>query len=366
MSEDKTLNAAKMNQSYLPPSIFHLLKKNMSSVKFFLVLLLFLTCFQTAQAEWTKQNSNTLAWLNDVYFLDEKNGWIAGSGGAFLTTVDGGKIWTKAKKLTTDTIQQIYFADAQTGWLLCERGLFASGANSPSYLLKTVNGGVDWERIEFTIDQRKRITKILFAKNGTILAIGESGAFFSMADDEKTWTRLPSPVRYLMFDGLFTDASHGVVVGAGGSILFTEDAGATWNKASIFGESNAKLSSVFFINQINGWTVGANGKIYQTVNGGKTWREQKSNVAKDLTDIFFTNTANGWAVGDEGTILHTTTAGNVWTKLNSKEKHKLERIFFIGKKGWAVGFGGTILAYDETGTGNNNLSLDVPNLKMKN
>ncbi len=58
--------------------------------------------------------------------------------------------------------------------------------------------------------------------------------------------------------------------------------------------------------------------------------------------------AEGWTVGDEGTILHTTTAGNVWTLENSKVKHRLEKVFFVGKKGFAVGFGGTILVYDES------------------
>ncbi len=338
----------------------------MKLFKILSALLLFLICFQTAQADWIKQTSNTLAWLQDVYFLNEKNGWIAGSGGAFLTTVDGGKTWTKEKNFTSDPIRQVYFTDEQTGWLLCERSLFALGANSPSYLLKTTNGGVSWERIEFTDNQRKRITKFLFTKNGIGLAIGESGAFFTMSDDGKTWKRLPSPVRYLMFDGIFSDDSHGVVVGAGGSILFTEDAGATWNKAFIFGESDIKLNSVFFINQKNGWTVGTAGRIYQTFNGGKTWREQKSNITKELTGIFFNNTAEGWAVGDEGTILHTMTAGNVWTTVNSKDKHKLEKVFFVGKKGWAVGFGGTILLYDESGTGNNSLALTAPKLKIRN
>lgn len=337
----------------------------MSLIKKFSVLLLLFVSFQTARAEWVKQNSNTLAWLRDVYFLNEKNGWITGSNGAFLTTVDGGKIWTKQKNFTGDAIRQVYFTDEQTGWLLCERNAFALGAMSPSYLLKTTDGGVNWERVEFTNNQRKRITKILFAKNGIGLAIGEGGAFFTMADDKKSWTRLPSPVRYLMFDGVFTDSSHGAIVGAGSSILFTEDAGATWNKASVFGAADTKLNSVFFVNPKNGWTVGTDGKIYQTFNGGKIWREQKSNVAKDLTDVFFINTAEGWAVGDEGTILYTTTAGNIWTTVDSKDKHKLEKVLFVGKKGWAVGFGGTILSFDES-RAENNLSSNAPNLKIRN
>ncbi len=329
----------------------------MRSVEKLSILLLFLICFQTTRADWTKQNSNTLAWLHDVYFLNEQNGWIVGSGGSYLTTNDGGKTWTKRKNFTDDTIRQIHFTDASNGWLLCERDLYSLGANAPSYLLRTTNGGTDWERIEFTASQRKRITKIFFTKNGAGFALGEGGAIYAMSDDEKIWKRAPLPLRYLMFDGIFTDDSSGVIVGAGGSILFTGDAGLSWTKASIFGSAEAKLNSIFFINQRNGWTVGGGGKIFQTVNGGKIWREQKSNVTNDLTDIFFTDTAEGWAIGDEGIVLHTTTAGNVWTMVNSNARHKLERVFFNGKKGWAVGFGGTILSYNESNKNTDSLLL---------
>ncbi len=81
--------------------------------------------------------------------------------------------------------------------------------------------------------------------------------------------------------------------------------------------------------------------------------------------MFFCNTAEGWAVGEEGLILHTTTAGNIWTIVEPKVKHRLEKVFFVGKKGWAVGFGGTILSYVE-GMAKNNESSMPPKLKTRN
>jgi photosystem II stability/assembly factor-like uncharacterized protein len=136
------------------------------------------------------------------------------------------------------------------------------------------------------------------------------------------------------------------MVGAGGNVFFTEDAGISWNQANIFGTPNTKLNSVFFVNKDTGWTAGGEGKIFQTVSGGKNWREQKSGTTANLNDIFFKDTREGWAIGDEGTILYTTTAGNIWKKTDLKIRHKLEKIFFNDKRGWAVGFGGTILRYD--------------------
>lgn len=338
----------------------------MSSIKFFSILFLFIVCFQTTSASWTRQESNTLAWLHDVYFLNEKTGWIAGSNGTLLTTFDAGKSWNKAKNFTQDTLRQVYFTDENNGWLLCERDLYNLGANAASYLLKTSNGGATWEKIEFTGGKgRERIVRIFFSKEKKGFAVGGSGAFFTEQEDGKTWKKTPLPVINAIFDGFFTDDSKAAIVGTGETILLTENGGATWSKANVNGNQKAKLNSIFFINRNNGWTVGTEGKIYHTFNGGRVWYEQNSTVVKDLTSVFFNNTAEGWAIGDEGTILRTTTGGNVWTKIDSSVKHKLEKMFFVGKRGFAVGFGGTILLYDESRAEKDNYA-DAPKLQKRN
>lgn len=319
----------------------------MMKVSKFFVILLCLFCLQTARAEWIKQDSNTLAWLHEVFFLNEKTGWISGSNGTFLKTEDGGKSWTQDVKFTDDNILQIFFADSMNGWLLCERNIYSLGAKTPSYLLKTSDGGQNWEKIEFGNAGRGRVTKFLFDLYGTGYAFGEAGTFFKLPQMEDEWQKMSSPTRYLLHDGTFNDQSNGVIVGAGGTILFTTDAGLSWNQANIFGDKTAKFNAVYFTNQKNGWAVGADGKIFQTFSGGKTWREQQSGTTKNLNDVFFINSAEGFAVGDAGAILRTKTAGNVWMPEKPKATHKLEKVFFVGKKGFAVGFGGTILTFDE-------------------
>ena len=303
-----------------------------------------------------------MAWLHDVYFINENEGWIAGSSGTLLETTDGGKNWKSVINFTQDTIKQIYFFDKNNGWLLCERNIYSRGANASSYLLKTGDGGKSWDTINFSDSGRERIAKIFFNKSGAGFAVGEAGALFTLQNDQKTWKKNPPPMRYLMLDGVFTDESRGAIVGAGGSIIFTEDTGLTWNPATIAGKSESKLNSLFFINQKTGWTVGTNGKIFQTINGGKFWREQNSTTDLNLNDIFFKNSAEGWAIGDDGTILHTMTAGNIWTSETTRVKHKLEKVFFIGKNGWIVGFGGTILNFNESKSDNFSAK---PQLKQK-
>jgi photosystem II stability/assembly factor-like uncharacterized protein len=308
---------------------------------------IFLLCLQTAKANWVKQNSNTLAWLRDVYFFDEKKGFIVGNNGTFLETEDGGKTWKRRKNFTDDAILQIVFLDSLKGWLLCERDVFNRGTNAVSYLMKTTDGGINWEKVELKDSGRTRLTRIFFNAKGKGWAIGEGGAFFELQADGQTWEKSPSPIRYLLLDGVFTDNARSAVFGANGTIYFSDDGGMTWNNANIFGDKPSRFNSAFFINSRNGWAVGTQGKIFQTMSGGKTWREQTSGVTNDLNDIFFLNTAEGFAVGNEGTILYTKTAGNIWMPETSKVRHRLEKVFFIGAKGFAVGFGGTILKYEK-------------------
>ncbi len=310
------------------------------------ILFICLLCFQTANAAWTKIDSKTLAWFKDVYFVNEKLGWIAGSDGMFLETANGGRNWKQVPKFTNDTIRQIHFSDENHGWLLCERDRFNRGTNLPTYTLRTTDGGINWEKMEFAKEGREFVTKIIFDKYGNATAFGEAGIFYTLQLGDKEWKKDSQPIKYLMFDGTFNGSDKAVIVGAGGTILFTEDSGENWSNANIFGDRTTKLNAVFFVNQQNGWTVGANGKIFQTVGGGKNWREQKTNINADLNDVCFISTAEGWAVGDEGKILHTQTGGNVWVSEKSDTNYRLEKVFFNGRKGWAVGFGGTILNFN--------------------
>ncbi|NNE98092.1 MAG: hypothetical protein HKN25_03625 [Pyrinomonadaceae bacterium] len=311
-----------------------------------IILLIVFGAFQVTNAGWRRLNTNTLAWLKTIHFSDAENGWIGGTHGTLLKTADGGRTWRQRARFTEDTIRQVHFFSKSTGWLLCERNVYTLGSKSPSYLLKTTDGGENWTQIDFENKQRQRITNIFFANSGFGLAVGETGALFGLEDDNYSWKKLLAPSRYLILGGSFSDNLRGTIVGGGGTIFFTEDAGASWNPAYVSGKTRSKLNSVYFADAKHGWAVGSKGKIYQTVNGGRFWRAQRSNISENLNDVFFSNTANGWAIGDNGVILKTTSGGNVWKPVRFNSRHKLEKIVFNGKKGWIVGFGGTIAYYE--------------------
>ncbi|MBX7054008.1 MAG: hypothetical protein K1X36_03555 [Pyrinomonadaceae bacterium] len=302
---------------------------------------------QTANADWVKLRSASLAWFHDVTFASENNGWIVGSGGTVLATTDGGTTWAPVRKFTNDNLTAIHFTDENTGWILCQRDIYSRGDRSVSYLRKTIDGGRSWETVEFEAGRRERVARLLFDDKGSAVAIGEGGIFYRLSEDGKAWKRSGSSIKYLLLGGDFFDGSFGAIVGAGGTVMFTDDYGVTWEPATLLGNKAARFNSVFFSSRKYGWAVGTGGAIIASVGSGRLWREQLSGVDAELTDVFFTNDRRGWAVGDRGTIIRTTNGGGQWIAANSLTEHRLERVYFNKGKGWAVGFGGTILRYSD-------------------
>lgn len=315
--------------------------------KTLIALLLLTACFQAVSANWVKQNTNSFAWYRDIFFLDDRRGWIVGADGVILITDDGGRSWVQSRKFTNDTFVQVHFTDENNGWMLCERSFFLRGKEPANYLRKTDDGGLTWVKVDFEDADHQRVTRMLFGKDGTARAFGEGGVFYNLQEDGKTWKRSRTAIKYLLIDGAFTDTALGAIVGAGGTIMFTEDGGFTWEKATMLGEPDSKFNSVFFYGRDGAWAVGNRGRVFRSNGGARLWRQQNSGVTANLNDVFFTSASNGWAVGDNGIIIRTRDGGATWIDEKQLVTHKLEKITFAGGRGWAVGFGGTILTYEE-------------------
>jgi photosystem II stability/assembly factor-like uncharacterized protein len=316
-----------------------------------------------ATGRWTLAKSNTLAWLRAVYFLNENKGWVAGSNGTLLTTDDGGETWKTLKRPTEDNLLDVVFLNEQTGWLLCESYVYQLQNGEPrTYLLFTTDGGTKWRRLFLGGHTRDlRVTRIIFSKENKGWLFGENGTFYTSDDGGSNWIGKPAPSRFLLLGGTMTDSQHGVLVGAGSTIVYTSDGGLTWRKGVLRDNQTVsfnptsktskepvriRFTSVSFVDTERGWAVGYGGKIFITNDGGKNWNAQDSNVLSDLLDVKFLNGKEGWAIGDNGTLLYTNNRGYPWESINVGTTHKLERIFFVTpERGFIVGFGGTILSY---------------------
>ena len=329
--------------------------------------------------------------------------WTNGAGGRWAArarcsaTEDGGAHWELRRAPVEDTLNDIFFTDERTGWVVCERSIYLLKTKDErrSYLLKTEDGGASWRRVDVAAtDVDARLLRVRFAGRERGWAFGEMGALYATTDGGGSWARQRVPTRHLLLGGMFLDARQGWLVGAGATLLQTSDGGETWRNGrfvlgqplalplnpapasypspasssspssaraasaepasaatgSSAGAPSVRFNAVSFVDGRRGWAVGSGGAVFATEDGGLTWRAQSSNVSADLLDVKFFDAREGLAVGGDGTAIHTSDGGATWRTEPTGTPHTLERLFFAGRaRGWAVGFGGTIIAFERRG-----------------
>jgi photosystem II stability/assembly factor-like uncharacterized protein len=145
------------------------------------------------------------------------------------------------------------------------------------------------------------------------------------------------------------DGRNGVAVGAGGTVVRTTDAGATWSRPP--SGTALTLNGVWFTTALEGWAVGNGGTVIRTVDGGQTWtRLLNVNVGDALYDVWFATPDSGWAAGAAGLILRTFDRGATWQSFRVPTAFALKDVAFdAAGDGWAVGGGGVIAGSHDHG-----------------
>jgi photosystem II stability/assembly factor-like uncharacterized protein len=97
---------------------------------------------------WEQQPSGTSHQLRDITFLDDQTGWIVGgdvqpysqeSVGVVLKTTDAGHTWHQLPMQALPLLKAIRFEDARRGYALAQ-----PSALYPSGLIETTDGGRSW------------------------------------------------------------------------------------------------------------------------------------------------------------------------------------------------------------------------------
>jgi photosystem II stability/assembly factor-like uncharacterized protein len=125
-------------------------------------------------------------------------------------------------------------------------------------------------------------------KRVLLCAIGAC-AVFNFASAQ--WTKLTSPTVNDLYATAFTNERFGYAVGAKGTVLRTNDGGASW--ATLPSPDTADIKSVIIVdsNTVVVATANANGKsaIYKSVTKGNTWHK----VLRDSRSFYITELPNG-------------------------------------------------------------------------
>ena len=300
-----------------------------------------------AQTGWTVTRiSSGGKDLNAVYFADTKRGWVAGDGGFFCYTEDGGASWVERPVGINHSVNDIYFVGKDTGFALAGGSIF-----------ETTDGGHSWrEAHKFVPSEFDGATPELYSlrfngkKRGWVVGSASRGDEITNSilaitrDGGVTWQVLQAPTRQELIHIDVVDEKRAWIVGAAGAILHTDDAGESWIKQT--SDTTVTLYHVNFRNEKKGWAVGERGTILRTDNGGQTWTKVESPARSTLLGVQFVSDDEGWIVGRGGAILRSSDGGRTWVEQESGTKQNLYALFMTKKNGWAVGNAGLILRYE--------------------
>lgn len=213
----------------------------------------------------------------DIFFTDLNTGWAVGESGNCKKTTDGGNTWNingsfgsyeldciwfknnytgfiggyKQFASTTNSglnwniafmpdnlISAIYFVNNNTGWALGYK-IINSSSCSALYILKTQNGGLNWNVVCSDSCNYGYHTRILDAHFVTA-EIGYYCGYYAYA---------PPPA--------FQDHR----------LMKTANGGINWSNIYLPGWFNS-LETLDFVNSQTGYVAGYSGYIYKTTNGG--------------------------------------------------------------------------------------------------
>jgi photosystem II stability/assembly factor-like uncharacterized protein len=276
---------------------------------------------------WSAQMSGSTGYtLNAVWFISPAIGLAVGSAGRVLRTTDGGKTWGVVVASTSSGLNDVLFQDANRGWIVGNGGT----------ILRTNNGGATWTRVTPapTVADLQAVSFPPYTLGGNPpadpygmgWAVGAGGTILTTNDFGQTW-RLVSP--YVTTEGLFGVARltkvDAIAVGTNTTVLNTYASGDTalWQLLPLPAPLT-NFTAVSWSPQSpapgNAWAVGkqtsgpALAIVFHSDDGGATWTPQNlPNTAplsgNGLEDVFFLDDNHGWAVGAQGLILHTATGG---------------------------------------------------------
>lgn len=333
-----------------------------------LIFLIAAVLLSTAHlySQWVQQTSPTTNSLEDVYFVNNSTGFIAGGSGLIMKTTNSGVNWVVQTTPTLTPINGIYFFDVNTGIAVC-----GNYQTNVSAILKTTNGGTNWvSKFENTRIALRNTIQFISSNTGYVGGWSGDTALIKTTNGGENWQKVYVSGAIGIDKIDFIDVNTGYMAGYGmdskPSVFKTTNGGLIWTKIYTYSAAGMFMS-MQFVNLNTGWIVGINpmnqSLIQKTTNAGLNWVDQVNQHPSnwELYNIEMINENTGWVIGDAGQVAKTSNGGTNWRmQVNSGLWWGID---FVGPDtGWIVGYSGIILKTVNGGgpVSVQNISTEVP------
>lgn len=159
--------------------------------------------------------------LLNVWFANDRDGYVLGAYGIFLRTRDGGDTWTvEGNRLENPDNYHLYdIARTPSGTVIV--------VGEAGTLLRSPDDGNEWERVDATYTGS--YFGAVAANDDSLLIYGLRGNVFRSVDQGVTWTQVETGDRRTLMCGAAGDDGSVILAGSAGAVLQSHDAGSTFS-----------------------------------------------------------------------------------------------------------------------------------------
>jgi photosystem II stability/assembly factor-like uncharacterized protein len=205
------------------------------------------------------------------------------------------------------------------------------------------DNGQDWVQAD-VVPTRSTINK-LFVQDDRLWAAGHDSVILTSGDRGKTWTRryfAPERMQPIM-DIYFSDANHGLALGAYSLMLFTVDGGQTWQDRKINDEDDFHLNALFTDADGRYLIAGEAGYSYLSFDQGQNWQSMDMPYQGSMFGAVETESACVLFYGLRGHIQKSCDFGDSWIELETGSETTISDAVSYQGKILMVGNSGVVL-----------------------
>lgn len=258
-----------------------------------------------AGESWEVINSDFSGNMASVFFTSENTGYVTsyfGYAGYIIKTDDGGNNWTVSftENNPNQILRAIQFVDQNVGFVIGTNPYPAG--NTENFVIKTTDAGINWE-FAYGPSLGNSLTALFFV-NDTCGYVSCVHVGFKTTDAGDSWfyPMGPDPDYYNFlacpnspFSMYFTNTQNGYLVGYTHTFLhdvpgicMTSNGGYSWSQSffdNLFG--HIYFYDVFFTDEQIGYVVGSGGLIFKTTNAGGLETDTETSISKtNVKELF--------------------------------------------------------------------------------
>jgi photosystem II stability/assembly factor-like uncharacterized protein len=224
--------------------------------------------------------------LTDIFFYLSILFFIIGFN--FTDNMAGGWYQQFMPNLGGRQIQDITFLDSLTGYASARQ------TSDTSYILKTTNGGDNWQIIYRNFFA---MTQIQFLNVNTGYTVG--AYLYKTTNGGFNWSQVTAPaispeeLYVLNEDSIWIISSNSLT----GGVYRTTNGGANWDQQINLGSYNP--NHIYMFNNRIGF-IGGNTQLHKTTTGGENWYLINGTGVGSFSDICFVDSLTGWKSKDAG------------------------------------------------------------------